>query len=71
MAKWKVNEGTQVVAPNGVLYAAGESFEATEAEIAAERLAALVTKATAKPAASKAQESSPNKAQRSSPNKSK
>ncbi len=42
MAKWKVNEGTQV-AWGEKMYAGGDTFSATEAEITAEGMGAYVT----------------------------
>lgn len=74
--KWKVNEGTQV-AFNDKMHTGGDTFSATEEEIAAEGLGAYVSKVKAQPAEkaqpaaeSKAQQSSSNKAQQSSSNKS-
>lgn len=58
---YRVNDGTQVKHA-GVLYAAGETFEADPASVDA--LSQYVT-----PVEEKAVESAPNKAQTSSPNK--
>lgn len=61
MSVFRVNDGTQVK-HDGVLYAAGETFEADPAEIGA--VAQYVS-----PVEEKAVEVAPNKAQMSSPNK--
>ena len=62
MSLWKVNEGTQVK-HGGVLYAAGETFEADEVGPVAQYVTEVVPE--------KAKASAPNKARKSSPNKSK
>lgn len=61
MSLFRVNAGTQVK-HDGVLYAAGETFEADLDQVQA--LSRYVT-----PVEEKAVESAPNKAQTSSPNK--
>lgn len=68
MAKYKVNAGHQVNL-NGVVYESGDTFEATDDEVAP--LAAWVTRTRAAASAdTKAQRSSANKAVKSSANKS-